>query len=231
MHDQTQTQPIDSRTPALTDYHLPALDLYGAVHKGLRLGMLELVTRLARNDVDDCNAARRAIDDLDGLLYMCERHAEHEDRHLHRAVELRRAGGSAAFALDHERQRKEVLDLRALALATTSADPAERPRLWRALQLRYSRFVGENLVHMAEEEERMQRQLEQLYDTDELAAIQRGLVGGIGPDEMLAWTRLMLRAATPRERTLMLERMRNILPASVLEDLAASTLPAHNALT
>lgn len=221
MHSQAHTQSIETRTSSLTDYRLPALDLYGAVHKGLRLGLLELVTRMARIEVDDCSAAQRAIDDLDGLLYLCERHAEHEDRHLHRAVEQRRAGGSAEQALDHERQRLDVLALRSLALATTSADQAERPRLWRALQLGYSRFVGENLVHMAQEEERMQLQLEQLYDTAELGAIQRTLLGGIGPDEMLTWTRLMLRAATTRERTAMLERMRTSLPAGVLEELTA----------
>jgi hypothetical protein len=224
MHSQAHAQSFEIRSSSPTDYRLPALDLYGAVHKGLRLGLLELVTRLARIDADECDEAQRAIDDLDGLLYLCERHAEHEDRHLHRAVEQRRAGGSADQSRDHEQQRQEVLALRALALATTSADRAERPRLWRALQLRYSRFVGENLVHMAQEEEGMQRQLEQLYDIAELGAIQRALLAGIGPDEMLAWTRLMLRAATGTERTLMLERMRAMLPAAALEELSAASV-------
>jgi hypothetical protein len=55
-------------------------------------------------------------------------------------------------------------------------------------------------------------------------AIHRGQLGGIGPDEMLAWTRLMPRAATPRERALMLERMRTMLSASVLEELTEQHL-------
>lgn len=212
MHPHTHHPITLAETGSLTDYCLPLVDLYGPVHKGLRLVLTELLNRMARTDTSDCDATERAVDDLDGLLYLCERHAEHESRHLHRAVELRRAGGSAALSHDHEQQRLEVLSLRSLALGLSTADEAERPRLWRALQLRFSRFVGENLVHMANEEERLQRELERLYDAGELAAIHGALVGSIGPEEMQAFMQPMLRAASPSERAAMLAKMADPAP-------------------
>lgn len=182
-------------------YRLPTVDLYGPVHKGLRFALCDLLIRLGRTDADDLTAVQEAVDDLAGLLYLCEAHAEHENAFLHRALEARMAGGSAARAHEHQQQRIAIAALHELSMQLLSAAPDTRAERLRALSLRYADFVGENLVHMSREEEETQKALTARYTHAELEDLQHRLVSAIGAEEYVAFMRMMLVAASPPERT------------------------------
>lgn len=204
-----------ARTP-----NLPAVDLYGPVHKGLRLALCELVVRVGRVDLSHAAELQQALDDIAGLLYLYEAHGEHEDRHLHRALEERRAGGSAERALEHLQHRQRIADLHALCLRVAEGDENSNPATWRALQLHLSLFVGEALVHMSLEELDTQPHFDALYSVAELEVLQRRLVGDIGPDEYVTFLRYMLRAQSLPERTALVERLQAVAPPSVLAAVA-----------
>jgi len=206
---------------AIPRYRLPAVDLYGQVHKGLRVALCELLTRMTRTDADHLAEVQGIVDDLTGLLYLCEAHAEHENRFLHRAIEARQAGGSSARAGEHEAQRYALATMHTLILRSLEAEPETRVERWRGLQLAFATLVGDLLIHMTQEEVVTQAQLETLYSDAELHALHGQLVSAIGLDEYTAFMRLMLRAASPRERGQLEEILRATQPERVRQAILA----------
>ncbi len=217
---------------------LPKVDLYGPVHKGIRWALSSLLTRMGAVDFTDCGRVAALLDDLDGVLYLCESHVAHEDRHVHPFIEAKLPGGSERLAADHRAHERGIVELRALATALTGSKPPAAAAAGRALYLAFSRFVAETLAHMAEEESVTEPLLEQYATLEELAALHEAILTSIGPDEMLAFTRVMIpangrdvrigmlsgaKAAMPPEAFLMLLRsFRPQLEASEWLDLATS---------
>ena len=201
---------------------VPAVDVYGAIHKGLRYALCELVERAGLTSPHDASGTQRILDDLEGTLYLLIAHGEHEEQHLHSALEARRAGSSAPFVATHDALDQRATQLRALACAFTSSAQEQRAGRWRAFYLRLASYAAAQLAHMSDEEERAQPLLDALYGEGELRAIHLGLVRSVGPDERLAALRIMLLGATPDERMQLLAGARAALPAGVVDDLLAS---------
>jgi hypothetical protein len=205
--------------------------MYGPVHKGLRLTLCSLLTRLGTCAWDDTQAVPRALDDLEGLLYMFSEHAAHEDRFVHVALEARRAGSSALPANAHEQFERNIAELRALAVAFTSAPRSAQPGLWRAIYLRFAEFAGENLAHMSKEEQVIQPLLESLYTGEEIHEIHVRLLASIGPEQKFAMMRLMLLGSTHAERVALLSEVKAAAPPPVFAGLLNSVrggLPAED---
>jgi hypothetical protein len=210
--------------------YVPKHDLYGPVHKGLRWALSDMLTRLGSADLSDAASMVRMLDDLEGVLYVFSMHAAHEDAHLHRAIEARHAGGSARMAASHDEQEQMIAELRALICAFINADSSSRAGLFRGLYLRFASFAAENFAHMSEEETYAQVLLDRLYSYEELAVIHHELLAGIGPDEMLAAMRLMLIAASPKERDHLLANAAAGAPPVFVAQLLSSVraqLPEH----
>ena len=210
---------------------VPVVDVYGAIHKGLRYCLCELLTRTALTAAHDAAATARIFDDLDGALYLLGRHGEHEERHLHAALEARRAGSSAPFAAIHELLERTTAELRACVCAYNSAPPGARAGAWRAFYLSLSGFTGLQLAHMSDEELRAQPLLDALYPEPELRAIHQGLLRSIGPEERVAALRVMLLGTTAPEREALLDGARAVLPeetvASLVAGMRTSAAPAQ----
>jgi hypothetical protein len=84
-----------------------------------------------------------------------------------------------------------------------------------------SRFVGEILVHMADEEEQALPSLWAVLDDAALQRTHQQLVASLGPDEMardLAW---MLPAMNDAERFGMVARVRATAPPEAFQSLSA----------
>jgi hypothetical protein len=200
-------------------HSLPSYDLYGLVHKGLRGELCALLTRMAALAPGDHKGLQVILDDLQGVLYMCTSHGSHEDRHYHTALEARRAGASDFLNDTHAQLEADIGALQDLSAQLAAAPDAGDPGLLRSLYLRYSAFVGRNLMHMAEEEERAQRLFEQLYSAAELPGIHANLLRAIGPEEKLASLRAMLLAVNPQERLQLLDVAQVQLPARAWSEL------------
>jgi hypothetical protein len=214
-----ETEPKTLRNPSP---RLPRVDLYGPVHKGIRWALTTLLTRLGAADFTDGAGTARLLDDLDGVLYLVSSHIAHEDRHIHPAIERRAPDASARLAEEHRQHTREIDDLRVLIADLASARPGAALAVGRRLYLAYSRFVANALVHMLEEETITEPLLEALYPVEELEAINDAILASIGPDELLAFTRVMV-PANPRDvRVALLSGAKSAMPAAPFEILLES---------
>jgi hypothetical protein len=214
--------------PRAAPGYLPAYDLYGPVHKGLRYALAELSIRFGTCPVEEPGAVDRMLDDLEGLFYLLVCHAAHEDERVHAAIEARAPGAATRFAAAHARQERMLAELRELICAVASATPESFAGHWRTLALRFAALTAEHLAHMSEEEEYAQPLLERLYSLEELEQLHAAVLADIGPDEMLAFQRVMIAGSAPAERVQMLRRVTAVLDTATRErllDAVRRTLP------
>ncbi len=201
-------------------------DIYGPVHKGLRLGHAEMLRRLGaadhRLDQGELLAALRAH------LAIAAGHLAHEDEVIHPALEAARPGAAVALDRDHAAHHGRLADLLGLIGALEGAAPAERAAHGRHLYLAFATFVAEDLAHMAREETKVWPVLCELFSDAQLAELEMQIVASLTPRDNLAMMRIMLPAMAPSERIGLLGGMKAGAPAeayaAVIAEAARPTL-------
>jgi hypothetical protein len=203
----------------------PRLDLYSAVHKGLRTFMSETLAAVGRMDAGDPAEVADALVQVRGLLVLCRTHLALENRFIHAAMEARSAGSSGETAADHAGHERAFASLESDAQALERATPERRAAAALQLYRQLAVFVGENFLHMHTEEIDNTAILWQTHTDDELAALHRAIVASIPPAEMAEFLRWMVSSLTPAERAKMLGGMRQSMPAAAFEGVLAVVKP------
>lgn len=191
-------------------------DLYGPIHKGLRLALSDLLVRIGRTDFTAPEGAE-TLAALRAQLVLSEEHLRHEEDYIHGALELRRPGAAAVLESQHRHHDETFIALRRLIETLETAPAAGKPAAARALYLAFSRFVADDLAHMAEEETVVLPLLHDLFSDAELQEIEGSLVASLRPEDNLAYLRLMLPAGAPDERFAFLSFVKAHAPAEAFE--------------
>ena len=204
----------------------PRYDIYRLIHKGLRLFMTDTLTAAGTLDAGDPAAVAEVTGRVRALLAFCRAHVRHENGFVHTAMEARAPGSAAAVAGDHDHHLADIAALEELADAV-AAGRADAHTLYRRLAV----FVGENLVHMEQEEGRNNAVLWQAFQDEEIMAIERAIVDSQPPADKMLTIRWIAAAATPAERTAFLAAVRAAVPpaafAAILEMVGPHLRPAE----
>jgi hypothetical protein len=203
----------------------PRVDLYTAVHKGLRTLMGETLVAVGRIDVADPAEVADVLARVRGLLDLCREHLEIENRHIHAALEARSPGASGETAADHVGHARAFASLESDVQALERAAPERRAAAALHLYRQLAVFVGENFLHMQIEETDNTAILWQTHTDEELAGIHRAIVTSIPPAKMAVFLRWMVPSMTPAERAKMLGGMRLGMPAAAFEGVLAVVKP------
>lgn len=209
--------------------NLARFDLYGSIHKALRLRMSELLVATGRLDCTDDSEVSTLCNELARFLDFCITHLEHENAFIHPALEARASSSSRRIAEEHGDHQRDISTLRRCLRALETASTGDRPALARSLYQTLALFMAHNLHHMYIEETDHNRTLWQHYSDEELAGIHAELLAHITPDNMAYAMRAMLPAMTPQERAATMAGVRDNAPPESfarLMSLAKEVLPA-----
>lgn len=174
-------------------------DLYGPLHKAMRLAMSEGLTALGRVDAADATALARTLEQVTELLHLLRAELRQEADHIHTAIEARHPGGARAMAgavTEHGQRSRELL---AQVEGLRAAAAGERAALLQALYQQLSLFVADNLKRMAHQEAAHGKLLCTLYSDEELGALQVRQFSALQPEERQATLIWMSRALGPHE--------------------------------
>jgi hypothetical protein len=196
-------------------------NIYALIHKALRLAMSETLVSVGRLDASDPKEVSDAIVRVRELLQFCRHHLEVEEAFVHPALEARRPGSSARIAADHVGHTARIDALERKVEAVARAPSAARAAAAFDLYGDLAAFVGENLVHMHEEETAHNRELWAAYTDGELVALEDSIKARHTPDEMKFVMRWMLPAMSPAERGAMVLAVRSSAPPPVYEGVVA----------
>lgn len=190
----------------------PRYDFYRPVHKGLRRTMFGLLDRIGSGNFNDAAQRNAILGDLRVLLDVCTHHIKHENTFIHPAIEERMKESSSRIARDHDEHGKEITELLRMAEEVEKGGEQARPVLAHQLYLTFSKFVAENLTHMAEEEQVLMSKLHSQFSDEELMALEGRILAGIAPDLMMTFMRMMIPAMNRDERVLLLGGMKQGAP-------------------
>ena len=212
MTTTTLDRPTLARAPAQATP--PRTDLYAAIHKGLRLFMIDTLGKLGWLDAGDPGEVTATLAQVRSLLEFCRHHLAQENQFVHPALESRRPGASLAIAGEHDDHLETIaaLDAEAAALRARPAAAAAH-RLYRHLAL----FVAENFEHMNVEETAHNAALWATHTDAEIQAVHQRLVASIAPAEMALALRWMVPAMSPDERAAMFSAMQQQMPPQAFQ--------------
>ncbi len=190
------------------------LDLFTALHKGLRAALFDAVRAVARadfRDEDQARGARAAVTDV--LAFLADQAA------LADAVlwpEIAALGPELGASLRSDRVRVAGVERKCAELAARIAETSGIARLAvaRRLHATLALLCAEHLVHMDRLETQANRLLWAHRSDDELRAIERRLLALIPAERLSAWLALVVPACCAPERDDLLDRMRSGLPAT-----------------
>jgi hypothetical protein len=204
-------------------------DFYGPIHKGLRLGSTRLLTALGCVDWSDARASGELLEQLRAHLVLAAKHLDHEDGEINVILRDRTPGLATRLDHEHDDHRADFEDLDRVIAEVDRAEGDERRRAGHRLYLRFSRHMGEDFLHMAREEEEALPRLQDMFDDAELEAIHNRIKASIPLDRLVAYFKLILAAASPQERVMLMSDMRSGAPTEVYQAVEAGVqdgLPA-----
>lgn len=195
---------------------------YRFIHKGLRVLMMRTLQRAGALDARDAGDRAALVGEVELLLTVCTDHLAHENHFFHEPLRQRAPRAVLAFDEDHREHLDAIAALRLQLQRVRDAgheagdDAAARAY---ALYLELSRFVAENLAHMAEEETVLTRALWQHFADHEIQQLEDALRAALSPDEAAFYLRWMARGLNLAELHALLAGARAEAPAAVFDGL------------
>lgn len=196
-------------------------NLYAVIHKGIRAMMGEALPAAGRCDWTDRDDSVRVMRTVRELADFCAAHLAHENAFIHPAMERRAPTTSMAVAHEHVEHEAAIARLRTQLALIESLDGAARIAAGETLYRQLAVFVGENYLHMHDEETRHNAVLWATHSDAELHALHHTLVASLSPEENRLAMRWMLPNASHQERVELLAGLRAQAPLPVFEGALA----------
>lgn len=192
----TETPSRDEATTTVC--HGARLQPYRLTHKALRTLMFRTLQQLATLDASDAAQRRTMVAEVSEMLQVCADHLAHENCFFHTTLRERAPRAVLPFEDDHHGHAQCIAELQAELAGVAKGGPAVRGAAY-ALYLKLSRFVGESLEHMADEETRLTQAFWQHFDDGEIAAIEQRLHATFSVEKLVYYTRWMARSLDDSE--------------------------------
>lgn len=222
----TETPNLSETTAAVC--HAGRLQPYRHIHKALRALMFRTLQQAATLDAADAADRTTLVAAVDELLQVCSEHLGHENSHFHAALRERAPRAVLAFDDDHQGHELSIAALRTQLASVAAGGAAVRGEAY-ALYLALTRFVGENLEHMADEETRLTHAFWQHFSDAEIESIEHRLRATFSPEKSAYYARWMARGLDDVELAALAAGAQAAMPAEVfggLFDLLRAELPA-----
>ena len=139
-------------------------------HKYVSFALNDLERLIAKTDFMDDAAIDHIQSEWLLIKEMLEGHAYHEEHNFHTLLEKKGSTIHHEAHKDHEHQEEGIKNLQALLdTVKVGPDPIEAGYQF---YLAYRKFVGDNLLHLHEEETKLLPELQRLCTDEELRAIE-----------------------------------------------------------
>jgi len=212
------TPPTDRDEATALVCHGDRLQPYRFIHKALRALMLRTLQQTATLDPADAGERAALLAAVEELLQVCSDHLAHENRYFHEPLRERAPRAVMPFDDDHEGHVAAIAALRQRVQRVTEGGPAVAADAY-ALYLDLSRFIADNLEHMAEEETQLTRALWQHFSDAEILGLEDRLRATFTPQENAYYLRWMVRGLNHAELSALVTGARADMPAPVFAEL------------
>ena len=198
-------------------------NIFQQIHKGLRALLYETALQVQHADFWNVEEADDAIESIEEVIRLFDKHAHSEDTLVFPAVEKYDPAVADAFEQEHVKDHL-LANLLAVSISgyRSAAVITEKAEAGRQLQDAYAKFMIFNLEHMAKEEEVLNPILWRHYKDEELMGITQQIISKIPQDYMARYSKWMMRGLNNAEITGWLKGVEKNAPEPVFQALFAT---------
>ncbi len=187
-------------------------------HKYVSAALNDLERKIAKTDFRNSQETEVVLKEWQELSEMLHGHAEYEEERLHGLLEKK---GSAVHLLAHAQHEEMdqafgVID-GLFVLLSKEREEEMRTEIGYRLYLTYRKFVGDNLVHLHEEETKILPELQRLYTDEELREVEHATYQVMTPTEMLEMLNVLFPHMNAQDKEAFLEDIRLAQPEKFQE--------------
>jgi hemerythrin-like domain-containing protein len=188
-------------------------NIFFPIHKGLRAMLYETAIQLQQTSFADAEEAAEAIDQVKMVVRLFESHAHKEDTYVFPAIAAYEPSVVAAFEQEHVEDHAlgESIEKWLTAFEYAIA-PSAKETIGEELTRAYISFMVFNLNHMAKEEKTISPILWRYYSDSELHGITLNIMKVVPQEEMVFFSRWMVRGLNSAEILYWLKGVKNTAP-------------------
>jgi hypothetical protein len=196
---------------------------YGAVHKGLRNGLSQMLFLACNTDYSNAASVEKIYKLGQKLFKLMSSHAEDENNIMLAELETRMQGAAHHDTHDHEviEAGQKNLETMLDEMYSVVNNGGNATPIGEEFYTAYSRFFGEYMLHMVHEETITQQQLWDNFTDAELIGLTQRIVSKLPIDKTMDWYSFMIPAMNPAERAGMYTMLNMTLPVEVFQVIDA----------
>lgn len=185
-------------------------NIFYEVHKGLRAMLYETAIQIQQTDFVNQEEAEQALEEIKNLVDLFDRHAHSEDRFVFSAIQLCEPDVADAFEQEHVQDHTlgENINNLLTAFSGLLSDDA-KIQTGKLLYQVFIEFMIFNLLHMAKEEDIINKILWRNYDDEQLKGIAGDIIANIPHVQMVLFTKWMMRGLSNYEIVGWLKEVKN----------------------
>ena len=191
-------------------------------HKYVSAALNDLERKIAKTDFRNDQEIEEVMHEWGEILEMLQGHAEYEEERLHTLLERRGSTIHLKAHAQHEEMDEalsQIEDLFQQALNETNEEI--KVEVGYRLYLTYRKFVGQNLLHLHEEEMQILPELQRLYSDEELRQVERPTYLEMSPADIIDMLSTLFPHMNALDKEAFLEDIQLAVPAKYEQVISA----------
>jgi Hemerythrin HHE cation binding domain len=195
-------------------------NIFYQVHKGLRALLYETALLLQHTDFTNADEAELAIEQLQSVVELFDKHAHTEDTLVFAAITQHEPSIVHAFEKEHEEDHALGCRMNGIILSYAHAVcSGDKYEIGKCITNAFIEFMIFNLNHMAKEEDIINKALWKHYSDAELHGITQRIIAGIPQPQMIQFSQWMMRGLNNIEIISWLKEIKNNAPDVVFQSM------------
>ncbi len=197
-------------------------DLYGPIHKGLRLALSGLSYQAGSVDGTENEKVRAFVAEFRRVVVILESHSRDEDAHINESYEKFAPETLQELEEEHAGLEQKLRSLAELVdqLEASHLQPASRQEIWYRIGKEMNRFTADYFIHLEREEGPGMKALWNNLTDDQLKEISVRIRSSIPPQAMAIFMHYMIPAICHQERVAMLSDIKKFAPREAYEGMS-----------
>lgn len=187
-------------------------------HKYVSFRCNELERSIAKTDFRNDLEVVKIKEGFEALMQLLEGHAHYENESLHTLLKKKQSIAYKHIEEDHAHLDDQIAYLRNM-LNNIDKDSVENDKIEAGYHfyLSYRKFVGDNLIHLHEEETIILPELQRLYSDEELKKIESGTYNKMTSQELTQMMEELFPHMNPNDWEAFLQDVKNCEPVKFKE--------------
>lgn len=187
-------------------------------HKYVSAALNDLERLIAKTDFRQHTEIENIEKEFNLLITMLKGHAQYEDQTLHKLLQNKASAVYKDIEKEHKHMDETIANLQTMLKNTRAATEEEKQiELGDQFYLWYRKFVGDNLIHLHEEETVILPELQRLYDDETLRAVEFPTYSCMSVDQLVDMIQVLFPHMNPIDRLAFLTDIKDSVPDKFIQ--------------